>query len=166
MTARVRPIDATNLERSVQLIHRSNQFNLTTRRRTAAEVLAITADPAWLTLTVSLADRFGDNGLISVLLARTAEEALEIDTWLMSCRVLKRGVERFLLERICREALARGLRTVRGEYLPTSKNALVRRHYADLGFTQIAGSEEGPTRWELALSGDEIPSTTHITEIT
>src|SRR5208283_2645269 len=93
MVARIAPVDDVSLERTAQLINKSNQFNLTTRRRTAAEVMALAADPQWFTCTVSLRDRFGDNGLISVLLAKEEGDALVIDTWLMSCRVLKRGVE-------------------------------------------------------------------------
>jgi FkbH-like protein len=162
MVARVAPIDATNLERSVQLINRSNQFNLTTRRYSSGEVLAMLQDPAWITRTVSLADRFGDNGLICVLLGRVAGEALSIDTWLMSCRVLKRGVELFLLEQILAIARARGLKRIVGEYIPTAKNALVRDHYRTLGFTQVWDAENGHTKWELAADGAELPSRTHI----
>ena len=79
MVARTGPITPMSLERSAQLINKSNQFNLTTRRRSAAEVSALMADPAWLTRTVSLVDRFGDNGLISVLLAKVEGDALVID---------------------------------------------------------------------------------------
>ena len=89
MTARIGPVTAMSLERTAQLINKSNQFNLTTRRRSAAEVSALAADPQWLTRTVSLTDRFGDNGLIGVLLAKIEGDDLVIDTWLMSCRVLE-----------------------------------------------------------------------------
>ena len=87
-----------------------------------------------MTVTVSLSDRFGDNGLISVVLGHVQQDVLEIDTWLMSCRVLKRGVERFLLNYLCEEAVARKLKCIRGEYIPTARNELVRNHYAELGF--------------------------------
>ena len=137
MTARVGPIGPANLERSVQLIHRSNQFNLTTRRHSVAEVQGMLENGAWLTRTVSLRDRFGDNGLISVLLAKTGNGALEIDTWLMSCRVLKRGVEQFLLGHLIGIAKRRSIATIRGEYVPTAKNGLVRDHYLNLGFSQV-----------------------------
>ena len=163
MVARIAPIDAATLERSVQLMHRSNQFNLTTRRRSAAEVLALLTDSAWITRTVSLADRFGDNGLVSVVLARQCGEALEIDTWLMSCRVLKRGVEQLQLNDLCRLACQRGLKVIRGEYIPTPKNGLVRQHYADLGFEQV-GSDDGRTLWELKLTSDRKPLKTYIEE--
>jgi FkbH-like protein len=166
MKARIGPITAATLERSVQLIHRSNQFNLTTRRRSVAEVARLLADRAWITLTVSLSDRFGDNGLISVLLARLGPDALEIDTWLMSCRVLKRGVEQFLLNHLCGLALEHKLKAVGGAYVPTSKNALVRDHYAGLGFCQTGTREDGATDWELRLTPEWKPRTTFIQENT
>jgi len=165
MTAHIGPITASTLERSAQLIQRSNQFNLTTRRRSAAQLMALMDDSSWLTCTVSLADRFGDNGLISVVLAAVREDMLEIDTWLMSCRVLKRGVEHFVLNHLCQAALQRGLKGLRGVYLPTSKNALVRDHYAGLGFTQMEGGENGQTDWELTWASPRQPLTTFIKEI-
>jgi FkbH-like protein len=100
MVAAIGPVNDMTLERSAQLINKSNQFNLTTIRRSAAEVAALRQNPCWITLTVSLKDRFGDNGLISVLLAKVEGDRLEIDTWLMSCRVLKRNVEQLLLNEV------------------------------------------------------------------
>jgi FkbH-like protein len=155
MVADVAPIDGLSLERSTQLINKSNQFNLTTRRYTAAEILGLTQDASWITLTVSLKDRFGDNGLISVLLARVDGKVAEIDTWLMSCRVLKRGVEQMLLNELVDAASQRGVDRIRGSYLPTPKNGLVSRHYPDLGFAEIepVGLPADATRWELGLEG-------------
>ena len=164
MVARIGPVTAMSLERTAQLINKSNQFNLTTRRRSAAEVSAIAADPQWLTRTVSLADRFGDNGLISVLLAKVEGDALVIDTWLMSCRVLKRGVETLLNNNLCRWAIGRGLKRICGEYIPTPKNDLVREHYAGLGYTKIADDGAGHTRWEMPLSADWRPQPVFIEE--
>jgi FkbH-like protein len=165
MTARIGPITRDTLERSVQLIHRSNQFNLTTRRHSAAEVQSVMEDVKWLTRTVSLADKFGDNGLISVLLARIDRDALVIDTWLMSCRVLKRGVEQFLLNHVAKSARDHGLTTIRGEYIPTPKNGLVRDHYPNLGFTHTStGDGPGHTQWELRLDNGWSPKPTYITE--
>ena len=152
MTATIGPIQAATLERSTQLINKSNQFNLTTRRRSVAEVMALTQSPDWVTVTVSLADRFGDNGLISVVLAHVQQDILEIDTWLMSCRVLKRGVERFLLNYLCEAAMARKLKSMRGEYIPTAKNDLVRNHYAELGFHNVEMKPDGYTVWALPLA--------------
>jgi FkbH-like protein len=164
MKARIGPINAATLERSVQLIHRSNQFNLTTRRRSIAEVARLLEDPAWITLTVSLSDRFGDNGLISVLLARVNGDALEIDTWLMSCRVLKRGVEQFLLNYLCALARGAGVKTVLGEYVPTAKNSLVRDHYAALGFAPAGEGQNGHTQWQWQVAAQTRPLTTFIEE--
>ena len=165
MTARIGPITPATLERSVQLIHRSNQFNLTTRRHSAAEVQSMMEDGSWLTLTVSLRDKFGDNGLISVLLACIDGDALLIDTWLMSCRVLKRGVEQFLLNHLAHLRRDRSLVAIRGEYIPTAKNGLVRDHYASLGFTQLGQIDEsGRTRWEFRLDDGWKPLPTFITE--
>ena len=114
-------------------------------------------DPKWVTRTLSLQDRFGDNGLISVLLARADSGALIIDTWLMSCRVLKRGVERFLLNDVVAAATDRGLTCVLGEYIPTPKNALVRDHYRSLGFAEISGEVPGHTYWELRIDDEWKP---------
>jgi FkbH-like protein len=153
MVGHISPVTAANLERTAQLIQRSNQFNLTTRRYAAGDLLRRLADPSSVSATVPLGDRFGDNGLISVALAAANGDALEIDLWLMSCRVLKRGVEHSLLNHLCAAAKARGLRILRGEYIPTAKNAMVRRHYAELGFTEVAGDDTGRTVWELNLDG-------------
>ena len=164
MKARIGPIHAATLERSAQLIHRSNQFNLTTRRRSVAEITLLLEDSSWITRTISLADRFGDNGLISVLLARVQDDALQIDTWLMSCRVLKRGVEPFLLNHLCLAARERGLSVIRGEYIPSPKNSLVRDHYAGLGFCQTGEMAGGTTQWEFRLSPEWKPMKTFIQE--
>jgi FkbH-like protein len=155
MTATIGPIQATTLERTTQLINKSNQFNLTTRRRSVAEVMTLTQSPDWVTVTVTLSDRFGDNGLISVVLGHVQQDVLEVDTWLMSCRVLKRGVERFLLNHLCEEAIARKLKCIRGEYIPTARNDLVRNHYAELGFRSVEAKPDGYTVWELPLADYE-----------
>jgi FkbH-like protein len=161
MVAEVGPITDLTLERSAQLINKSNQFNLTTIRRSTAEVLALAHDPQWITRTVSLKDRFGDNGLISVLLAKTEAECLDIDTWLMSCRVLKRNVEQLLLNEICRLAKDRGLRRISGCYVPTAKNALVKDHFTSLGFNLVSQGDDGRCKYELELA-NFAPVETHI----
>ena len=155
MTSVIGPIQATTLERSTQLINKSNQFNLTTRRRNLAEVQALVRSPDWVTTTVTLVDRFGDNGLISVVLGHAQQDVLEIDTWVMSCRVLKRGVERFLLNYLCEVARERGLKCIRGEYIPTARNDLVRNHYAELGFENVETHSDGHTVWQLSLVENE-----------
>jgi len=157
LVARIGPIVSASLERSVQLINRSNQFNVTTRRHSNADVLAMMEAADWVTLTVSLQDRFGDNGLISVLLAKAEADALVIDTWLMSCRVLKRGVEQLLLNHLVAVARTRGLGRLLGEYIPTPKNALVRDLFATLGFAQVGEDAGGRTRWELRIDEEWQP---------
>jgi FkbH-like protein len=157
MVAQIEPVVPSTLERTVQLINRSNQFNLTTRRYSNADLLNLMANPSWVTRTISLRDRFGDSGLISVLLARTESDALIIDTWLMSCRVLKRGIERLLLNGVVADAMERRLKRVIGEYIPTPKNELVREHYRILGFMQIDGEMPGHTYWELRVNGQWNP---------
>lgn len=166
MRAQIGPVSEADFERTVQLIGKSNQFNLTTRRHSAADVLGMMQREEWITRVVKLADRFGDNGLISVLLAHQEGDTLEIDTWLMSCRVLKRGVEQFLLNHLVDAARQRGVRTLLGEYIPTAKNKLVRDHYQNLGFTLTQNGEEGHTRWRLNLTDSWKPLENYICEDT
>ena len=163
MTLTARPIGSAELVRATQLVNKTNQFNLTTRRYTEAEIAALAAGPDNVALQSRLQDRFGDNGLISVILARPdadwPSDALLIDTWLMSCRVLGRGVETATLEVLAEAAMARGRTVLIGEYRPTPKNALVRNHYAELGFTPAdapAGAFSGASFWRFAI-GTAIP---------
>jgi FkbH-like protein len=165
MTGRFEPINPMSLERATQLVNKSNQFNLTTRRYSAAEILARTADPLWVTCTMSLIDQFGDNGLISVLMAQEVGDALAIDTWLMSCRVLKRGVERHLLNHIVAKAQQRGLKRIRGLYIPSPKNGMVAEHYKHLGFEEIHADSGGETEWELDISAGFKPFETFVKEL-
>jgi FkbH-like protein len=156
MTITFQPFDATGRARIVQLINKSNQYNLTTRRYTDPEVAELENDPEVFTLQVRLADIFGDNGMISVLICRPGEAAAwEIDTWLMSCRVLGRKVEHMVLREILRHARAAGIRTLCGTYRPSDRNKLVADHYARLGFTKVDEDGSGLTRWELQVEGAE-----------
>lgn len=140
MKATIAPFDALHLPRIAQLVNKTNQFNLTTKRYTESNVDDMMKDGRYFTRYVKLADKFGDNGLISVFIARqTSEAEFEIDTWLMSCRVLKRGVEQLLFHEVAKGLFARGARRLVGDYLPTPKNALVKDLLASLGF-QRAGS--------------------------
>ncbi len=162
MKARVAPIEASTLERSAQLINRSNQFNLTTRRYSAAEVRSRMESEEWVTLTVSLTDRFGENGLISALLARVEGGDLHIDTWVMSCRVLKRTIEHFLLNQLCAVARANGLLVIYGEYISTPRNALVCDHYHAMGFEKISTGSNGQMRWIFHLEENRTPLPTFV----
>jgi len=133
------PVDVPRL---AQLINKSNQFNLTTRRRTEADLHALMNDPDYLGFSVRLKDRFGDHGLISIVIGHKQEGSLEIDTWLMSCRVLKRQVEEETLNELARLAVGRGCVRLKGVYLPTAKNEMVRDFYIRMGFTLTADSDK------------------------
>jgi FkbH-like protein len=139
--------DRASLARVVQLINKSNQFNLTTRRYTQEQVLEMATDPDILTLQLRLKDSFGDNGLIAVVIGKVNDDTtLELDTWLMSCRVLGRQVEEATLNLIAEQASSRGLKRIVGVYLPTSKNNLVKNHYERLGFQPLAKAAEQTSR--------------------
>ena len=159
MVLRVNRIGAAELARTTQLINKTNQFNLTTRRYTEAEVERMASNPQAIALALRLEDKFGDNGLISVVLAR-ADAAIEadellIDSWLMSCRVLGRQVESAVLEVLAEAAAAAGWRALVGEYRPSERNGMVAEHYPRLGFEQRPAPANAPTdasfwRYELA----------------
>jgi FkbH-like protein len=155
MTITFQPFDAIGRARIVQLINKSNQFNLTTRRYTDPEVIAAENDPDVFTLQVRLADRFGDNGMISVVICRLSEPGVwDIDTWLMSCRVLGRKVEHMVLWTILEHARAAGIHKLTGTYRPTDRNKLVVDHYATLGFMKVGEEASGLTRWELFVDAE------------
>ena len=153
MTITFQPFDATGRARIVQLINKSNQYNLTTRRYTDPEVATAEDDPEVFTLQVRLVDVFGDNGMISVVICRPGKaDSWEIDTWLMSCRVLGRRVEHMVLREVLDHARAAGIHKLSGTYLPTDRNKLVVDHYEKLGFTKVEEDASGVTRWEMFLA--------------
>jgi FkbH-like protein len=145
------PFDRIGLQRIVQLINKTNQFNLMTRRYTDAEVQAVMADPAALHLQLRLQDRFGDNGVIAIVIGKLdAGRRLVIDTWLMSCRVLGRQVEAATLNVVAHRAGAMGATALIGSFRPTAKNEMVKDHYPKLGFDELE-QQDGATRWVLPL---------------
>jgi FkbH-like protein len=147
MTAEIAPFSAVYLDRITQLINKTNQFNLTTKRYTSAEVENISRDPGFVTLYGRLADRFGDNGLVSVLIGRASSDTLEVELWLMSCRVLNRELELAMFDALVEQCQARGIRKIAGEYIPSKKNKLVAGHYAGLGFTRRSESSDDHQLW-------------------
>lgn len=154
MTITFRPFDATGRARIVQLINKSNQYNLTTRRYTGPEVVEAENDPEIFTLQARLADIFGDNGMISVVICRpNGQGDWEIDTWVMSCRVLGRKVEHMVLGEMLRHARCAGIRRLIGTYKPTERNMLVIDHYEKLGFKKVAEDATGIARWEMDVEG-------------
>jgi FkbH-like protein len=157
MVMSVRPFDALGRARIAQLVARSNQFNLTTRRYAEAQIAAFEADPQAFTLQVRLADRFGDSGMISVVIFRREGADWVADTWLMSCRVLGRRVEEAVLAEAAAAARAAGAERLVGRYVPTPKNRLVERHYEKLGFAKLGETETGETTWALDLAAYRAP---------
>ncbi len=146
------PFDRIGLQRIVQLINKTNQFNLTTKRYTESDVLKFMENPRAFTLQLRLTDRFGDNGIIGIVIALLDRKGNAlIDTWLMSCRVLGRGVEEATLGLIIDESRRLGAEQLIGEYRPTEKNDMVKDHFLKLGFTQIEPFADTGTRWTLSL---------------
>jgi FkbH-like protein len=149
------PFDVLGRSRIAQLINKSNQFNLTTRRYTEAEVAAMEGDERVFTLQSRLRDRFGDLGMISVVIARESAfegaPAWELDTWLMSCRVLGRSVEEAVLAETVRAARNAGAERLIGRFIPTSKNGMVKDHYAKLGFACVEEGDDGAAVWHYTV---------------
>ncbi len=156
MTAEIEPFNRLYLERMTQLTNKTNQFNLTTRRYTLAEMDALIEDRNAIGLYGRLSDRFGEHGLVSIVLGRRDRDALEIELWLMSCRVLKRKMEVAMLDALVERARMAGVRWLRGRYIPTKKNGIVAEHYPRLGFAM----EEGGV-YSLEVAG-YVPQTRHI----
>jgi FkbH-like protein len=149
MEMRIERFKLANLPRIAQLIQRSNQFNLATRRYSEAACEKLMSDTSYAPITVSLSDKFGDYGLISVIVLEIDAEALVIDEYLMSCRVLQRGVEALAMSRIVEFARQQGLPRIVGRYIRTAKNDMVKNFYANFGFEKISESENGDTEWQL-----------------
>lgn len=152
MTGTIKPFQDLYMLRIAQLSNKSNQFNLTTRRYTQAEVEETAKDGRHITLYGKLEDKFGDNGVVSVVIGEIKGLELHIDLWIMSCRVLKRDMEYAMMDRLVEEAQARGLHSLYGYYYPTAKNAMVRDFYSTLGFEKISEDEAGNTCWKFNLT--------------
>jgi len=139
------PFDDYNIPRITQLIQRSNQFNLRTVRYSEEQLMKIAADEDYLCYAFSLEDKYGKYGLISTIILKRDDEILFFDTWVMSCRVLNRGLEKYVLNYIVKMAAAKNITYLVGEYIPTAKNGLVKDHYRSLGFKCRDG------RWYLEV---------------
>lgn len=141
------------LQRITQLTNKSNQFNCTTKRYTQAEIEKIYQDPSYMKLYGKLTDKFGDNGVVSVVIGKKIENAniLDIELWLMSCRVLKREMEFAMLDTLAEKCLSEGIAYLRGHYYPTAKNKMVRELYQNFGFQKVSEDQNGNTEWLLEL---------------
>jgi FkbH-like protein len=148
MKAEVAGFDNFSIPRIAQLTQRSNQFNLRTTRYTEEDLDIVKDSDEYKGFSISLNDKYGDYGLIAVIILKkiSGEQVYFIDTWLMSCRVLKRGIENLTLNKIVVTAGEAGIKKIRGEYIPTSKNGMVKEHYDKLGFMPI-----GENQWELNI---------------
>ena len=166
MTAVYGPFTAVDHARVVQLINKTNQFNTTTRRYASEEVARIMDDPNSLTLQFRLIDRVGDNGLVSTMILRPArgdDDVLEIENWVMSCRVFGRELEFEAMNIAVDAARERGVRALIADYIPTPKNDVISKLYPSLGFVEVDGpaSANGAKRFRLDLA-DYVPRNTHI----
>ena len=165
MFGEVGPVGDVDLARVVQLLGKTNQFNLTTRRHSLAVVQEMLSTPASIGITVRIQDRFADYGLVAVILGVPEPDSeiptLRIDTWLMSCRVIARSVEEFCLNCLVDEARTLGYQRLIGEYIPTKKNLLVADLYDRLGFRRTATGVDAAVRYELDTSS-LMPATTFV----
>ena len=157
MISEIKDFDKYSIPRVAQLTQRSNQFNLRTIRYLENEIMNISTSDEYFTLSFDLNDKFGKYGLISAVILKKAKEYLFIDTWIMSCRVLKRGMEEFVLNKIVDVVMKNGFTKIIGEYIPTPKNGVVKDHFKNLGFVP-----EGKN-WVLDVNNFK-PLKTHVNE--
>lgn len=137
------------IQRITQLSNKSNQFNVTTKRYTTAEMESVFASDEYIRLYGKLTDKFGDNGVVSVVIGKKNGTQLNILLWLMSCRVLKRDMEFAMLDTLVEKCRQQGIETINGYYYPTAKNNMVRELYKTFGFDKISEDEQGNTVWKL-----------------
>ncbi len=149
MTGEFGHFDAAHAERITQLINKTNQFNLTTRRYTAAEVENLMDNSDYITLYGRLIDKFGDNGIVTSIIGHVQDDVMDIDLWIMSCRTFKRKLEHAMFDQLVEAAAARDVKKIVGHYYPTAKNLLVKEFYATIGFEKVAEDEKGNCTFEF-----------------
>lgn len=154
MEGTIKPFEAMYMSRIAQLTNKSNQFNLTTRRYTQAEIEEIAGNGQYITLYGKLVDKFGDNGVVSVVIGEKQGAELHMRLWLMSCRVLKREMEFAMMDELMAHAKAHGITTIWGYYYPTAKNSMVKDFYGLLGFDKVSEDEEGNSVWKHEVNAD------------
>ena len=152
MKGTIKPFEPVLMARIAQLSNKSNQFNLTTRRYTQEEIEAIAADSEFIDLYGRLEDRFGDNGVVAVTIGHQNGKQVDIDLWIMSCRVLKRDMEFAMMDEFMAKCRERGVERVVGHYYPTTKNGMVKEFYSLHGFKKTEEDSEGNARWEILVS--------------
>ena len=156
MKAQIKSVSPIYTARVAQLTNKSNQFNLTTKRYSQAEIEEIQGKDNYISLYGKLEDVFGDNGVVSVVIGNQKQEELHIDLWLMSCRVLKRDMEYAMMDTLIQKCKKRGIKTVYGYYYPTAKNKMVKEFYSLHGFEKIKEDEQENTTWKIEVK-DYIP---------
>lgn len=149
MHAEIQGFIPVYIQRITQLTNKSNQFNVTTKRYTVSEIEAAAVSSDYITLYGRLEDKFGDNGVVSVVIGRKEEKSLNVDLWLMSCRVLKRDMELAMLDTLVAKCKEQSIEKIVGHYIPTSKNGMVKELFSFFGFTKIDETDDGSTTWEL-----------------
>jgi FkbH-like protein len=143
-----------NTPRVAQLSQRSNQFNLRTIRYTEADIEKMAADPDVVDLSFTLEDKFGDNGVVSVVIGHKNGDVLDLDLWIMSCRVLKRDMEFAMMDELVHRAREAGIKIIHGYYYPTAKNKMVKDFYGLMGFELINEDSDGNRTWEFKIKDD------------
>ena len=155
------------MSRIAQLTNKSNQFNLTTKRYSQSEIEEAAADPGRITLYGKLGDKFGDNGVVSIVIGRIdgkEKDELHMELWLMSCRVLKRDMEFAMMDELVEKARAAGIKKIVGYYYPTAKNAMVKDFYGLQGFRKVSEDAEGNTVWEFDIT-ESYEKKQHVIEV-
>lgn len=155
MKAEIGAFIPTYYSRIAQLSNKSNQFNLTTRRYTQAEIEEIAGSDEYITLYGKLEDKFGDNGVVSIVIGHQVEDTVDIDLWLMSCRVLKRNMEFVMMDKLVAECRKRDIKKIIGRYFPTAKNGMVREFYGTMGFEKVEEDGTGNVKWEMIVGDYE-----------
>lgn len=151
MVAEIDNFAPVYLDRIAQLTNKSNQFNLTTKRYTRAEIETVSESDDYIDLYGRLTDKFGDNGVVSVTIGHKIEAVLHIDLFIMSCRVLKRDMEFAMMDSLVSKALEKGIKEIKGYYYPTAKNSMVKNFYETMGFTLVSQDENGNSEWTLNI---------------
>lgn len=152
MTATIDDFIPVYIQRITQLTNKSNQFNVTTKRYTAAEMEEVFQSSDYIRLYGKLVDKFGDNGVVSVVIGKKDGEVLNMELWLMSCRVLKRDMELAMLDVLVEKCRQQNIKTIKGYYYPTAKNAMVKELYKKFGFEKVSEDEQGNTVWEMNVT--------------
>jgi FkbH-like protein len=156
MKGRIQPFEDIYMSRIAQLTNKSNQFNLTTRRYTQAEIEQTATEDNYITLYGKLEDKFGDNGVVSVVIGEIKGNELHMDLWLMSCRVLKRNMEFAMMDELVKHCIQKGISVIYGYYYPTAKNSMVKDFFGLQGFKKISENETGDSVWKFNVSQDYV----------